>query len=413
MYAKMEATIQKLLIKIVINKSWKRGKSMKQVYLDNAATTPVRLEVEVAMRPYFCEKYGNPSGAYQMSSENRGMIENVREQIAKTLNASAEEIYFTSGGTESNNMAIIGTAMANKRKGNHVIVSSVEHSSVKEPFNFLSENGFRVTYLKVDRNGIVDLNDLKEALDDETILVSVMYVNNEIGAAEPIEEIGHIVKSYNPDIVFHVDAIQAYGKYKIVPKKYNIDLLSVSGHKIHGPKGSGFLYIKDKTRIKPIIYGGGQQKGMRSGTENVPAIAGLSAAVKLIYNDQFEDKINNLYELKDYFIDELEKLDDVVINSYKGTKSAPQIVSVSFRGVRAEVLLHALEDKNIYVSSGSACSSNKPGLSNTLVAIGLDNDLLDSTLRFSFCYNTTKEELDYAVSALKELLPVLRKYTRH
>ena len=413
MYAKMEATIQKLLIKIVINKSWKRGKSMKQVNLDNAATTPVRLEVEVAMRPYFCEKYGNPSGAYQMSSENRGMIENVREQIAKTLNASAEEIYFTSGGTESNNMAIIGTAMANKRKGNHVIVSSVEHSSVKEPFNFLSENGFRVTYLKVDRNGIVDLNDLKEALDDETILVSVMYVNNEIGAVEPIEEIGHIVKSYNPDIVFHVDAIQAYGKYKIVPKKYNIDLLSVSGHKIHGPKGSGFLYIKDKTRIKPIIYGGGQQKGMRSGTENVPAIAGLSAAVKLIYNDQFEDKINNLYELKDYFIDELEKLADVVINSYKGTKSAPQIVSVSFRGVRAEVLLHALEDKNIYVSSGSACSSNKPGLSNTLVAIGLDNDLLDSTLRFSFCYNTTKEELDYAVSALKELLPVLRKYTRH
>ena len=232
-------------------------------------------------------------------------------------------------------------------------------------------------------------------------------------AVEPIEEIGHIVKSYNPDIVFHVDAIQAYGKYKIVPKKYNIDLLSVSGHKIHGPKGSGFLYIKDKTRIKPIIYGGGQQKGMRSGTENVPAIAGLSAAVKLIYNDQFEDKINNLYELKDYFIDELEKLADVVINSYKGTKSAPQIVSVSFRGVRAEVLLHALEDKNIYVSSGSACSSNKPGLSNTLVAIGLDNDLLDSTLRFSFCYNTTKEELDYAVSALKELLPVLRKYTRH
>ena len=385
---------------------------MKQVYLDNAATTPVRLEVEVAMRPYFCEKYGNPSGVYQMSSENRGMIENVREQIAKTLNASAEEIYFTSGGTESNNMAIIGTAMANKRKGNHVIVSSVEHSSVKEPFNFLSENGFRVTYLKVDRNGIVDLNDLKEALDDETILVSVMYVNNEIGAVEPIEEIGHIIKDYNPDIVYHVDAIQAYGKYKIYPKKLGIDLLSVSGHKIHGPKGSGFLFINDKTRIKPIIYGGGQQKGMRSGTENVPAIAGLATAVKLIYNNDFESKIAHLYELKDYFIDELEKLPDVQVNSKKGTDSAPQIVSASFKGVRAEVLLHSLEDKGIYVSSGSACSSNKPGLSNTLVAIGLDKELLDSTLRFSFCYETTKEELEYTIETLKQLLPMLRKYTR-
>ena len=343
-----------------------------QAYLDNSATTKCAPEVVDVCVKVMSEDYGNPSSKHMKGVEAENYIKEAKETIAKTLKCQEKEILFTSGGTESNNMAIIGTAMANKRKGNHVIVSSVEHSSVKEPFNFLSENGFRVTYLKVDRNGIVDLNDLKEALDDETILVSVMYVNNEIGAVEPIEEIGHIVKSYNPDIVFHVDAIQAYGKYKIVPKKYNIDLLSVSGHKIHGPKGSGFLYIKDKTRIKPIIYGGGQQKGMRSGTENVPAIAGLSAAVKLIYNDQFEDKINNMYELKDYFIDELEKLADVVINSYKGTKSAPQIVSVSFRGVRAEVLLHALEDKNIYVSSGSACSSNKPGLSNTLVAIGLD-----------------------------------------
>lgn len=240
-----------------------------------------------------------------------------------------------------------------------------------------------------------------------------MYTNNEIGTVEPIEEIGHIVKSYNPDIVFHVDAIQAYGKFKIIPKKLGIDLLSVSGHKIHGPKGSGFLYIKDKTRIKPIIYGGGQQKGMRSGTENVPAIAGLGEAVRLIYNDDFDAKIDRLYELKDYFISQLEQLEDVQVNSSKGRESAPQIVSVSFRGVRAEVLLHALEDKQIYVSSGSACSSNKPGLSNTLVAIGLDKDLLDSTIRFSFCYDTTKEELDYAIEALKELLPVLRKYTRH
>ncbi len=229
---------------------------------------------------------------------------------------------------------------------------------------------------------------------------------------EPIEEIGHIIKDYNPDIVYHVDAIQAYGKYKIYPKKLGIDLLSVSGHKIHGPKGSGFLFINDKTRIKPIIYGGGQQKGMRSGTENVPAIAGLATAVKLIYNNDFESKIAHLYELKDYFIDELEKLPDVQVNSKKGTDSAPQIVSASFKGVRAEVLLHSLEDKEIYVSSGSACSSNKPGLSNTLVAIGLDKELLDSTLRFSFCYETTKEELEYTIETLKQLLPMLRKYTR-
>ena len=265
----------------------------------------------------------------------------------------------------------------------------------------------------MNSKGIVDIEALKNALDDETILVSVMYVNNEIGAVEPIEEIGHIVKTYNPDIVYHVDAIQAYGKYRIYPKKLGIDLLSVSGHKIHGPKGSGFLYIADKTRIKPIIYGGGQQKGMRSGTENVPAIAGLGTAVKLIYDKNFDDKIAHLYELKDWFIDELNKLPDVVVNSSKGTGCAPQIVSASFRGVRAEVLLHSLEDKGIYVSSGSACSSNKPGLSNTLVAIGLDKDLLDSTLRFSFCYDTTKEELEYTIQILGELLPVLRKYTRH
>ena len=367
-----------------------------KAYLDNSATTKCAPQVVDVCVKVMQEDYGNPSSKHMKGVEAENYIKDAKETIAKTLKCQDKEILFTSGGTESNNMAIIGTAMANKRKGNHVIVSSVEHSSVKEPFNFLEEQGFKVTYLKVDSKGIVDIEELKNALDDETILVSVMYTNNEIGAVEPIEEIGHIVKSYNPDIVFHVDAIQAYGKYKI-----------------HGPKGSGFLYIKDKTRIKPIIYGGGQQKGMRSGTENVPAIAGLSAAVKLIYNENFDAKIDKLYELKDYFISQLEQLEEVQINSLKGRESAPQIVSASFRGVRAEVLLHALEDRQIYVSSGSACSSNKPGLSNTLVAIGLDKDLLDSTIRFSFCYDTTKEELDYTIETLKELLPVLRKYTRH
>lgn len=384
-----------------------------EAYLDNSATTKCADEVIDIMIKLMKEDYGNPSSKHMKGVYAENYIKDAKKIIAASLKCLDKEIVFTSGGTESNNMAIIGSAMANKRKGNHLIVSSVEHSSVKEPFNYLEGQGFRVTYLPVDKDGIVSLDALKEALDEETILVSVMHVNNEIGAVEPIEEIGHIVKEYNSDIVYHVDAIQSYGKFKIVPKKYNIDLLSVSGHKIHGPKGSGFLYIKDKTRIKPIILGGGQQKGMRSGTENVPAIAGLSKAVGLIYNNDFENKINHLYELKDYFISELTQIEGVTINGKTGRESAPQIVSASFAGIRAEVLLHALEDKNIYVSSGSACSSNKPGLSNTLVAIGLKPELLDCTIRFSFCYNTTKDELEYTIKVLNEILPVLRKYTRH
>lgn len=384
-----------------------------EAYLDNSATTKCADEVVDIMIKLMKEDYGNPSSKHMKGVYAENYIKDAKKIIASSLKCLDKEIVFTSGGTESNNMAIIGSAMANKRKGNHLIVSSVEHSSVKEPFNYLEGQGFRVTYLPVDKDGIVSLDALKEALDEETILVSVMHVNNEIGAVEPIEEIGHIVKEYNSDIVYHVDAIQSYGKFKIVPKKYNIDLLSVSGHKIHGPKGSGFLYIKDKTRIKPIILGGGQQKGMRSGTENVPAIAGLAKAVELIYNNDFENKINHLYELKDYFISELIKIEGVTINGKTGRESAPQIVSASFAGIRAEVLLHALEDKNIYVSSGSACSSNKPGLSNTLVAIGLKPELLDCTIRFSFCYNTTKDELEYTIKVLNEILPVLRKYTRH
>ena len=383
-----------------------------EAYLDNSATTKCADEVVDTVVKLMTTDYGNPSSKHMKGVDAEEYIKEAKEVIAKSLKCNAKEIVFTSGGTESNNMAIIGTAMANKRKGNHCIVSSVEHSSVKEPFNFLEKEGFRITYLPVNEEGKVNLDALKEALDDETIIVSCMYVNNEIGAVEPIEEIGHIVKQYNPDIVFHVDAIQAYGKYKIFPKKLNIDLLSVSGHKIHGPKGSGFLYINDKTRIKPIIFGGGQQKGMRSGTENVPAIAGLSTAVKLIYNDTFDESIDKLYELKDYFIDKLSGLPDVTINSKKGRDAAPHIVSASFKDARAEVLLHALEEKGVYVSSGSACSSNKPGLSNTLVAINLNKNLLDSTLRFSLCYETTKEELDYTISVLEELLPLLRRFTR-
>ncbi|MDD3240253.1 MAG: cysteine desulfurase family protein [Lachnospira sp.] len=384
-----------------------------EAYLDNSATTRVNPEVVQVVTKVMLEDFGNPSSKHMKGFEAEQYIKETKAVIAKSLKCQEKEIVFTSGGTESNNMAIIGSALANQRKGKHVITTAVEHASVKEPFLYLEELGFRVTFLPVDHDGLVKLDALKEALDEDTILVSVMHVNNELGAVEPIEEIGHIVKIYNSDIVYHVDAIQSYGKFKIVPKKLGIDLLSVSGHKIHAPKGTGFIYIKEKTKIKPIILGGGQQEGMRSGTDNVPGIAGLGKAISLIYNEHFDEKINHLYDIKETMISELVEIEGVTINGKTGRDSAPHIISASFDNVRAEVLLHALEEKHIYVSSGSACSSNRPGLSSTLVASGVAQNLLDSTIRFSFCYETTKEEIMYTIGALKELLPVLRKFTRH
>ena len=319
---------------------------------------------------------------------------------------------FTSGGTESNNLAIIGTALANQRAGRHIITTSVEHASVKNTMRFLEEQGFEITYLPVDANGEISLEDLKRELREDTILVSMMMVNNEIGALEPIENAGEIIKNHNPATVFLVDAIQAYGKFHIIPKRMHIDLLSVSGHKIHGPKGIGFLYMKEKTKIRPISFGGDQQRGMRSGTINVPGIAGLGVAAAEAYA-HLADNAEHMYELKSYFADKLQQIGDVTINGKAGHDSAPQIISASFLGVRSEVLLHSLEDRNIYVSAGSACSSNHPSQSGTLLNIGLDHAHQESTLRFSFCPETTREELDYTYGVLEELLPMLRRYTRH
>jgi len=334
------------------------------------------------------------------------------KKIAKTLKVEEKELVFTSGGTESNNLAIIGSALANKRAGMHVITTSIEHASVMNPFIWLSENGFEVTYLGVDENGQIKMEELKNAIRPDTILVSIMHVNNEIGALQPIEEAGKVIKAANPKTLFHVDAIQSYGKMAIFPKKWNVDMLSVSGHKIHGPKGSGFLFIKDKTKVKPLIHGGGQQKGMRSGTENVPAFAGLAVASEEMYQN-LEENRKHLFSLRDYFIEEVEKIDGVTVNGKKDHDSAPHIVSVSIEGVRAEVILHTLEDRNIYVSAGSACSSNKPAISTTLQSIGVKKELLDSTVRFSFSIHTTKEELDYALDVMRETIPMLQRYTRH
>ena len=355
--------------------------------------------------------YGNPSSMHLRGVEAEKYVKEARENIAKTLKVDEKEIVFTSGGTESNNMAIIGTALANRRAGNHIITTAVEHASVHNTMEFLAEQGFRITYLNVNESGVINIKDLEDAICDDTILISVMYVNNEIGSVMPISEIAEVIKTKKPDVVFHVDAIQAYGKYHIYPRRMGIDLLSVSGHKIHGPKGSGFLYIRDKLKIKPIIYGGGQQKGMRSGTENVPGIAGIGVAAKKIY-ENFDENIDRLYELKDYLIDELSKIENVRIHSKKGRDFAPQIVNASFVGVRSEVLLHSLEDRKIYVSAGSACSTNKHTVSATLKGIGLDFDEIESAIRFSFCIFTTKEEIDYTVSVINELLPRLRLFRR-
>lgn len=383
-----------------------------EAYLDNSATTRCSDEAVKIMTRVLQEDFGNPSSLHNKGMEGENYVKAARSEIAKTLKVNDKEIYFTSGGTESNNLAIIGAARAYRRSGNKVITTMIEHPSVANPFAYLEDNGFEVTYLPVDNLGQVDLNALREAMTEDTILVSVMHVNNEIGAVQPIEEIAEIVKSVNKECVFHVDAIQSYGKFRIYPKKIGVDMLSVSGHKIHGPKGSGFLFVKDKIKLKPIILGGGQEWGMRSGTENVPAIAGLGVAAREIYAD-FDNNIDRMYKLRDRFISEVTKIDGVTVNGPLDYSGAPHIISVSVSGVRAEVLLHALEDRNIYVSAGSACSSNKPAISKTLKAIGLDQKLLDSTVRFSFSVHTTEEEVDYAVSALQELVPMLSKYTRH
>ena len=386
-----------------------------EAYLDNASTTRPLESVREIMKETLDVCYGNPSSMHNKGFEAEKYIKKAKEIIASSLKAEEKEIIFTSGGTESNNMALIGGAVAHKRQGKHIITTKIEHASVHNPLIFLEEQGYEVTYLSVDKNGYVDLEELKQAIREDTILVSVMYVNNEIGTCEKIAKISKIVKEKNSKTLFHVDAIQAFGKYKIYPKKLGIDLLSISGHKLHGPKGVGVLYIRDKVKVQPIIHGGGQQNNMRSGTENVPGIAGLGVAVQEIYKDH-SDKVEHLYQLKEHFIEEVNKIDGVTVNGVSGIsvrETAPHVVSVSFSGIRAEVLLHALEERGIYVSSGSACASNHPQLSGTLQAIGVKKELLDSTIRFSFSVTTTMEEIDYALNVLKELLPVLRRFTRH
>ena len=384
---------------------------MEEVYLDNSATTMAYECVGDIVRKVMCEDYGNPSSMHAKGVEAEQYIKEAKETFAKLLKVEDKEIFFTSGGTESDNLALRGVAHANQRAGKHLITSAIEHPAIINTMRHLEEEGFRVTYLPVDRYGRISLTALKEALCEETILVSVMYVNNEVGSVQPIQEAASIVKAYNKNILFHVDAVQGFGKYRIYPRKLKVDLCSVSGHKIHGPKGTGVVYIGENVKIKPIVYGGEQQKNVRSGTENVPGIAGLSLAAKTIYQD-LDVKVAKMRSLKKHFIEGVSGIEDTTIHGLYDETSAPHIISVGFAGIRSEVLLHALEEKGIYVSSGSACASNHPQVSGVLRGIGARQEFLDATLRFSMSEFTTLQEIDYTLDTLYNIVPRLRKYTR-
>ena len=383
-----------------------------EVYLDNSATTRCYDCVGELVGKVMCDDYGNPSSMHKKGVEAEKYVRESKETLARLLKVQEKEIFFTSGGTESDNLALIGCAKANYRAGRHLITTTIEHPAILNTMQHLESEGFRVTYLPVDRNGCVKLDALKKALCEDTILVSIMYVNNEMGAVQPIEEAAQIIKRFNPRILFHVDAVQGFGKYRIHPKRMGIDLLSISGHKIHGPKGTGVLYINEKVKIKPIVFGGEQQKNVRSGTENVPGIAGIGLAAKEIYTD-FDAKIEKMRELKRYFIEGIREIEKTVVHGRTDETSAPHIISVGFAGIRSEVLLHTLEDKGIYVSAGSACASNHPAISGVLRGIGARSEYLDSTLRFSMSEFTTKEEIDYTLKTLYNCVPMLRRYTRY
>ena len=376
-----------------------------EIYLDNSATTKPYQEVVDKMVLALTTQYGNPSSIYKKGIEVEREIKEIRRNIARSLGAKETEIYFTSGGTECNNTIIRSVANLNKKTKNHIISTVIEHPSVLNTLKDLEADGFEVTYLPVGKDGKISLEDLKNAIKKETILVSVMHVNNEIGTIQPIEEIGKYLKSLDEKVYFHVDGVQSYAKIKFRPSRYNIDFMSVSGHKLHGPKGIGFMYVKENNRIKPLLTGGGQEIGIRSGTENVPGIYGIGEAVRIL-NQDLEGTIDKVRGLRDLLKEEiLANIDNVKINSPED--GVCHVLNVSFRGVRGEVLLHYLEQKEIYVSTGSACSSKKKG-SHVLNAIGLTPDEIEGAIRFSLSDLNTKEEIMKTVELLKESVSDLR-----
>lgn len=389
-----------------------------EAYLDNSATTRVYPEVVDLMKKIMLEDYGNPSSMHNKGVEAESYVNNAYKQIAKALKVQEKEIIFTSGGTESDNLALIGAALANKRAGMHIITTLIEHPAILNTVKFLESEGFEIDYLSVDSLGRISLDELKDKLRPDTIIVSIMHINNEVGAVEPIAEAGSLIKSINPKTLFHVDAVQGFGKAFIYPKKMNIDMLSVSGHKIHGPKGIGILYVNEKVKLKPISYGGGQQKGLRNGTLNVPGIAGIGLAAEMITKD-LDKKREDLYALKAFFLQEVSLLQRVKVNGCEKTEegflveeTAPHIINISVDGLRSEVMLHALEEKGVFVSAGSACASHSKKESSTLKSMGATPAQMDGALRISMSEFTTKEELEYAIASLKEVIEVYGRFIR-
>lgn len=379
---------------------------MEVRYFDNAATTAVREEVLKEMIPYFTINYGNPSAIYQVGREAKRGMDKARQRVADAINCNMHEIYFTSCGSESDNLAIKGVAYANKKKGNHIITTKIEHHAVLNSCQTLERQGFKVTYLNVDENGTVNIQELLNSITENTILISIMFANNEIGTIEPIEKIGKIARDKN--ILFHTDAVQAIGNVRIDVQKLNVDLLSMSGHKFYGPKGIGALYVKDGVSFEKIQDGGHQEKNKRAGTENVAEIVGLGKAIELIY-DEFDQYNKKLRDLRDYYFSEVEKkIPDIKINGDRENR-LPGNANVSFKGVNAQKLLFSLDELGICASAGSACSTGDSEPSHVLTSIGLSKELSSSTLRTSFGYSNTKEDIDFLVESLQNLVAELRK----
>lgn len=384
-------------------------------YLDNSATTRPYDQVTERVAEIMSREFGNPSSLHRLGMSAEKLIREAREQVAQSMGASAEEIFFTSGGTEGDNTAIFGAVNARRHQGNKIITSSIEHPAVLEAFKELKRRGCETVLLNVDRTGRIDLEQLKRELDETTVFVSIMHVNNELGTVQPLTEVGELIRQANgrfgKNILFHTDAVQSWGKEEIDVKKLPVDLLSVSGHKIHGPKGIGALYVRKGTNLPPLIFGGGQEKGFRSGTENVPFIAGLGLAARLAQEER-RTKLDHLWAMRNRLRDGIKTtIEGAVINSPGDEHASPAILNVSFPGCRGEVLLHMLEQKEIYVSTGSACSSHKKG-SHVLSAAGLTPEQIEGALRFSFSCDITEEQIDYTLTELKTAVDSMRRLTK-
>ena len=382
------------------------------IYFDNAATTRALDEVADKVKYMLLENFGNPSSQNMAGVNAENEVIKARKIIAASINAEPDEIYFTSGGTESDNWAIFGTAKGYIRSGKHMITTAIEHPAVLQPMRELEKNGWDITILGVDEKGYINIDELKAAIREDTVLVSTILINNETGTIQNAEEISKAIKSVNPHTLYHVDAVQAYGKYPINVKKMGIDMISVSGHKVHGPKGVGFFYMKKGLKVKPIIFGGGHERGMRSGTENTPSIVGLAEAVK-IDMAEMDTAVEHVKLVKKTLAEGiLNSIPMTYINGPSIEEGSPYVLNIGFEGLRSEVLLHSLEEKEIYVSAGSACNSKKKGASTVLSALGIDEKRIEGAIRFSFCRYNTVEEAEQCIEILKEKAAFLRKYMR-